>query len=584
MKNNYIKFFAAAVLAAAVSPIAATIYKAEDAGTKKAMREAVVENYWGFMSGEADLTSKLVSFYDSSNRLVRQANYQNGSTLTQYYNYEYDENGKLKLKFSRSYMMQPTGDMGFAASTDSVKYEYDAEGRQISEFGMSNYKYEYDAEGNLVKKEMLMRDFTTNEYMVMQTITYSDFKAKNCPQKYVSVGAQGYASLDYDAELEYDDNNNLLKETIYETDDSGNRNYKKATIYYYDAEGMLISKVRHEMSEIWNYDTWEIIGTEDMPVDSVVYSREGENRIKEQKYTYDYSADEKWSATQNYSITESREYDGSLAATIKVESLEGKANTNKVTLTIPESAATGYVFDLYRDAQKIATFEPGGKLEYEDAELRNGTHEYFVQTVKTGEKNVEYNVSNVVNVENETKLPAPTNVHGVVKGEKENDYGATSTFMTIEWDAPEYTDEMGFTGYNIYERTEYADAQINMTGAVTDTKYDVDMYNFYTERNIYVQAMYKLGTADSEPVLIKMDELPDVSAIHTVSSTAGTVSYANGIIATEQAAKISVVDLNGKKLAEAASATSLSIENVPTGVYIVTVECNGKVSAMKVRK
>ncbi|WP_443702521.1 T9SS type A sorting domain-containing protein [Prevotella sp.] len=47
---------------------------------------------------------------------------------------------------------------------------------------------------------------------------------------------------------------------------------------------------------------------------------------------------------------------------------------------------------------------------------------------------------------------------------------------------------------------------------------------------------------------------------------------------------MSVVDLNGKKLAEAASATSLSIENVPTGIYIVTVECNGKVSAMKVRK
>ena len=40
MKHNYIKFFAAAVLAATVSPIAATIYKAEDVGTKKAMREA----------------------------------------------------------------------------------------------------------------------------------------------------------------------------------------------------------------------------------------------------------------------------------------------------------------------------------------------------------------------------------------------------------------------------------------------------------------------------------------------------------------------------------------------------------------
>ena len=36
MKHNYIKFFAAAVLAATVSPIAATIYKAEDVGTKKA--------------------------------------------------------------------------------------------------------------------------------------------------------------------------------------------------------------------------------------------------------------------------------------------------------------------------------------------------------------------------------------------------------------------------------------------------------------------------------------------------------------------------------------------------------------------
>lgn len=44
------------------------------------------------------------------------------------------------------------------------------------------------------------------------------------------------------------------------------------------------------------------------------------------------------------------------------------------------------------------------------------------------------------------------------------------------------------------------------------------------------------------------------------------------------------MDMSGKKVGETADATSFSLEQMPQGVYIVSVQLNGKISVMKVRK
>lgn len=135
----------------------------------------------------------------------------------------------------------------------------------------------------------------------------------------------------------------------------------------------------------------------------------------------------------------------------------------------------------------------------------------------------------------------------------------------------------------MFASSEYYDSQEN-DDALTDTKFTVNMYNYYTEKNIYVQAMYLYGTSNSDTVLIKMDDLPDASSIEGVNTVAGKVAYFNNTVTTAKAAKISVMDASGKKVGEADNATSLSLDNMPSGIYVVSVQCDGKLSVVKVRK
>lgn len=590
MKQTYTKLMAGSILAAAMAtPVAATVYKAENTG-KKAVKEAVVEN-WGSMDGgdpllmsaapsNVGITSRLVSFYDSNNVLLRKAEINADGTLANYYTYEYNDKGQLVRSFYRRSQELTTGAMGLSDADGITTYTYDNEGRLVSQTGNDSFKLEYDANGNISKKEVLMSDWATGELTVVQTITYSDFIAKDCPKKLTSVGAEGYADYNYVGELEYDSNNNLLKETDY-TVNGDTKTYKNYTSYKYADDGMMIEKLRHQNQAIYDQTTWEVVGYEDMPVDSVVYSRDGENRIKEESYSYNsYDDSTPWSKSPAYKVTESREFDGATASVINVEKVDGKINTNKISLS---SAKDGYVYDLYRDGQKVSTLGPDN-TSFTDEGLQNGSHEYFAQAVKSGETNVGYNVSDVTVMENNVELPAATNLHGVCKNRITEGEEVTNTTMTVAWDAPAYTEEMGFKGYNLIEKGEYADNTVNYNGILTDSQYTIDMFNYYTEKDLYVQAVYKYGTAESEPVLIKMDDLGELSAISTVNSVAGKVGFYNNVITTEEAAKISVMDMSGKKVGEAVNATSFSLEQMPQGVYIVSVQLNGKLSVMKVRK
>lgn len=576
MKHFYLKSLSCAVIAGTMTTVAA--YAADNTAPGKAVKVAVEENYGDYMAGGSDLSTKTVYLYDSNNRLLRKMNVDAANNeLMQYISYQYNALGQLVCNFSQSYMEIETGRWGLADPTEKTVYEYDDKGRLISESGNQTYKYEYDDDNNIVKKTMLMQGYD-GELSVMQTITYSDFAAPNCPRKTVSVGAEGFASYDYEGELEYDSKFNLLKETNYTV--SGNdKTFLNSTRYVYDESGMMTTKVRHNSTSIYD-DSWNEIGKKEVPVDSVVYTRLDENRVKEQSYTYnDYDEETPWNISPTFKITVSREFDGTLAATLKVEAVEGEKNTNKITVVPANTAAEGYAYAIYRDGQKIATLDPKTSLTYTDSKLYNGKHEYFAQTVKAGDDAAEYNISDIATIENKIDFPAPTNLRGVSK-----EVTADNSCMNIAWDAPKYTDDMEFQGYNIIEAGEYGDNKVNYEGTVSDTKYSIDMYNYYTERNIYIQAVYKLGTANSETKLIKMDDLGEASAINSVKSVAGNVNYADGVITTAESAKITLHDMSGKKVATIENATSLSTDNLPGGIYLVSVERDGKISVLKVRK
>lgn len=576
MKHFYIKSLSCMMIAGAMTAVAANA--ADNATGKKAVKVAVEENYGDYMTGGSDLATKTVYLYDNANRLLRKLSIAAGSNeVMQYFCYEYNALGQLVCDFSQSYMELAPGRWGLADPTDKTTYEYDAEGRLVTESGTQVLKYEYDSNNNIVKKSIFMQTYDA-EPTLMQTITYSDFVAPNCPKKTVSVGAEGFASYNYEGELEYDKDFNLLKETNY-TVSGETREFMESTRYVYDETGMMTTKVRHATNSIYD-ENWNEIGKEEVPQDSVVYTRLDENRVKEQTYTYNsYDEENTWSLSPTFKVTVNREFNGDLSAGLKVENVEGEMNTNKLTVTPASAAADGYVYDIYRDGEKIATLDPKTALTYTDSKQYNGKHEYFVQTVSAGDDATGYNISNLATVENKIDFPAPSNLHGVCK-----EITADNSTMTVAWDAPAYTDAMEFQGYNIVEAGEYGDNQLNFDGTVNETNFTMDMYNFYTERNLYVQAVYKLGTANSETKLIKMDDLEEPTAIHTVKSVAGGVNYSDGLITTAQSARISLLDMSGKKLASAANATSLSISDMPAGVYLVSVERDGKISVMKVRK
>lgn len=582
MKNLYFQLTAAALLTAALAVPA-------EAGAQKATKVAVVEVYGDPMMGGTDMTMQTVSFYDSQNRLVRKAAYDQDGALSQYYTKQYNAAGQLTLDFSRTWGLQNNGLYGFFAPTDSVTYEYNADGQLAAENQTYYiYQYAYDTDGNLVKKTQLYKNTYTGETTEQNVTTYSDFVAKDCPTK------MEYTDLmygdSYVATLSYTEDGKLLAELDSCYDDGTTLVFKQSKHYTYNADGTLASYVGHQRSAVYDYDTWEITGYVIVATDSVVYTAESTTRTKEETYYYD-SYNKEWSKNATYSVTETREFDGQTAPQISVAVVEGKINTNRITLTSVPDASGISVYDLYRDGVKIHRFDSStAGSTYDDEGLFNGEHEYFVQTVvtaATSSTETGKNVSDVVTVKNAYQLPAPTNVHGVSYDDNYvTEYGNTTTALNIAWDAPAYTDEMQFKGYNVMQASTWGDSFYNATNPQQqETTFTFDLYNYYTEMSdIFIQAVYEYGVANSDTVTIAVADLPLATSVVSVKGNLAEVSYREGTISLSDAANVRVFDTAGRLVAEDRATTSLSLATAPKGVYIVAVERDGKLEMLKVRR
>lgn len=84
-----------------------------------------------------------------------------------------------------------------------------------------------------------------------------------------------------------------------------------------------------------------------------------------------------------------------------------------------------------------------------------------------------------------------------------------------------------------------------------------------------------------EKFLNIVGDLPSVS-ISSMATDESFVTYANGTIAVSAPADIRVYAQDGAKVRHAADATSLSLEGLPRGIYIICIEQGGERQVMKV--
>lgn len=612
MENHYKNAISLALLTAAIaSPLTSTAAKvknAEASDTNKEAKHAVTEVYGSFMTGGNELQEKTISFYDSQNRLVRQGTYGKDGMLTKYFNYEYNQDGKLAKSFTRLYNIQSNGLYDLGNATDPTYYIYNSKGQLTTKYiwgayTYSQYNYTYTEDGSLKTQEYLTGtrnmelidpekgtyEYTDTVWTRQEMYTYSDFAAKDCPQKVIYENQ--YSDQNYEGEMTYNADGKLLTETDYTVSD-GTKTFKKSLRNEYDENGNLTLRVRHQSQATYDDSYMTVVGYETVPVDSVIYTKEDENRTKEVTFTYD-SYNKLWDQQPSYNVTETRVFDGAkYSVTGYVEKMEGKANTNIFHFTIPAKEqdaseyekAPVYVYDIYRDGLKICRYYPQAaesKAGFIDESIANGDHDYYVQTVEIKDSTeIGYNITDLATIESYTQLPAPTNVHGVSK-----QFTGSTSYMTYAWDAPAYTEDMGFIGYNVMTPSSFGDGCENAeTPNIKETEYTSEMFNYYTEKTLYIQAVYALGYANSDTVTIKMDDLDDLASVQSIKTDNGTVSYLNNVITLSDAANITVSDMSGMKMAEAKKAKSLSIANLPHGAYMITTEKDGKLAVLKVRK
>lgn len=565
-----------------------------DATTANPNHLIAEEERWGSSMGDASgITQRTVYFYDNQNRLVRKASYGKDYTtgeynLSYYYTYNYDENGRLALTCSRQWGLYDGDEYGFNTARDSVKYTYNDLGQVTRKTETSTFSdYTYDADGNMVTEVITNKASKWTAESVRQTITYSGYVAPNCPTHVVSEARSEY--LSYKSDQKYNANNQLIYTDKYtETETTGDdgipvitKNITARTEYGYDeATGRQLYKVNYSKA----YENGGLI-----PTDSIAYTIDGDdpNRIRETSYTWDsWVETPAWTSYSTYNVGVYRDFDPSVSAKLAVSPVENRLNSNKLTISLPECAAIGgYEFKIYRDGVLI------GSVDFADTEAfnaddmtytftdnaqKNGQHDYFVVTIATdemGDTETMLNCSNLAIVDNYTELPAPTNVRAI--NYKKN---GTENIVTVAWDAPAYTDEMGFLRYNVIMQNARTADNFEADGQATE--WDVNFYSYYDQRTFSVQAAYTLGKVSSESVTIVLQDIIDGISQTTADGT--SVNFDGTTFNLSARANLKVFNTAGQAVAAVSNASSVSLQSLPKGTYIISAENGGKVSAYKV--
>lgn len=545
----------------------------------------VVETYGDHMGERVgQMTHKKVSLYDGENRLRREATY--GLSYTGMWEIEYfgtctyNQEGRLAMTASQKYGIYDGTDLAFVDNKDTVTYEYDEEGRKVKETlqaGGYSIAYEYDEEGRLVKETKLVPDYNNTygggEYAIYE-ITYSAFNSFGKPDSIHSTGL-------YDGEKYFG---------IYTYDEKG-RQTGTHTWTLADTTDVKIETWTYNddatNDTIMIYSVHEWFGEFDMGEKRTLqtYDNGNTNRIKEQKQSL---ANGTWVNDATYTITELSEMNPDVVPMLEINDAKQtnhaiENNSVVLSITLPEAAVTGTIaFDVYRHGILLSRLNMAdaidGKLTYIDEGVKNGTYDYYVQTVFINELlEIEepLNISNVETYTHFVELPAVKEIKCTNARLEDGTY-----YATIEWMTPADTVGLAFQRYNVMlERMKAAD------NAETDGQVLTWEVNCgYTGKvNLYIQTIYKYGKANSEMISIDAQAVMDAMGIEETQTDAPWVRIDGQVLNIAKAGNVVVYNAQGIRMLEADAVTTLDLNVLPSGIYLVKVETVKGVKILKVK-
>lgn len=273
---------------------------------------------------------------------------------------------------------------------------------------------------------------------------------------------------------------------------------------------------------------------------------------------------------------------------------ESEAGVNNVNLGFglpPMSFSESYSMSFYRDGILLGKLNVGdisgmADYVYEDKQVPNGKHEYFVRANGFGvnDADMPYQISEIIDIELNTELPVVSEIAYVKHEEKyvdaegnileDSTEGSQAYFVTIGWKTPEVPVEYGFKANHLFFMD--GDAPVAV-GVIDDAAVAQTVVNVggKTSFDVLIQSRYALGVADSD---IKTVSFAPVG-IDTIDCGGFTVKIAGNAVVASEEAVISVFDLNGVRVATATD-TSLDLSGLK-GAYIVTAERNDAVRILK---
>lgn len=545
----------------------------------------VVETYGDHMGERVgQITHKKVSLYDGENRLQREATY--GLSYTNEWEIEYfgtcayNEAGQLTMTASQKYGIHDGTDLAFINNEDTVTYAYDEQGRLVRETlqaGGYSMAYEYNEAGQLVKESKLVPDYY-NQYegdeYVMYEITYSAFNAYGQPDSVHSTGM--YDNDKYFGVYTYDEQGRKTSAHTWTLADTAD--VKIETWTYNDDAANDTVMVYNVHEWFWGFDQGE-------KRTIYTYDNGNVNRTKEQVQTL--AANGNWVNESTYTITELSEMNPEAVATLevtdeKVVNCLLQPNSAVLFITLPDAAVTGTMaLDIYRHGILLtrlnATDAKDGKLTYIDEGVKNGTYDYYVQTVLVNELLETEEALNISNVETYThyvELPVVTDLKCTAARMEDGIY-----YATIEWTAPADTTGLAFQRYNVMlEKMKAADNLETDGQALT---WEVNC-GYTGKVNLYIQTVYAYGKANSEMISIDCQAVIDAMGIEGAEAEAG-VTVRGGIVVTNAEADMAVYNAQGALVAQAAGVTALDLNTLPAGIYLVKVETAEGVQTVKVR-
>lgn len=542
-----------------VALLAASLYPG-DAGAQTMLR---TDYTIGDILGETTDWSKAVqNYYDVDGNLIRQtqlAQAPDGSeiTLSNYWYYTYDENGRLveKLETRAQATSSENADHEYVFNpTNKYIYIYNEEGLLVEEYynmwrsssnafndaKVQRHVYEYNEDGTL-KTDTQWGNYAptaTNPEPKpnnVSTYTYADglkVKMSNTGQ---------YDSNKYDVEYTYDNAGRLVHSLTTNTSGNYAGKAKEENEYTYDGDFLAQS-----LTTKYSYSTknGEIVVSETLS--RVVYTKlNGDpNSYNEMKETYKKDTDTwtKSSTSHNY-YKQSYADAGLYLPTVTVAKSGEDTSDVNISFTLKAVPTEAFCVKLYRDGYTIATLDKtaleaalqDGKYVYVDKGLVNGEHEYFVQVV-TGTDAVSVDawidgyISNIAKIEVAKDYPVVTNFvcNGYIltntwtaPSEDEElghveGYWAESLSLELEWTplTVEQVEGLGFERYDIYVRGLSGTIPLTSIEDITTSSLTIDWRRNYTE--VWVSAKYGEQRAESEHLTIDLATVPNISPVTPV--------------------------------------------------------------------